>query len=254
MAIPFPSFSRNSLENLVKTNQDDWNLQWATPPNTCFLGRGLGQIQRFSLCCLKAKAEGDKTGGSTVPVGSFRRTSGKRRGCPGKTFYLEGCAVGFEALGRYLSFNPCGACRPNLRTSPGPGPTAPRRTGPPPSRSSCPGSRAWQRPHRRQQQIFEVPQDVRANGTVFVARQRELLRLSLAFENIEVVKPEIGEHFFQLPVGVDHLAVKFGLAQVLENYLPPNSGGPHAIAASPGNPPERPVKSKSHLFALPRIE
>ena len=60
-----------------------------------------------------------------------------------------------------------------------------------------------------QQQILEFAQHVRPDGIAFIARQHGAYAV-LALEDIEVVKPEIAQNLFQLPVGIER-AVDFGL-------------------------------------------
>ena len=72
-------------------------------------------------------------------------------------------------------------------------------------------------PRRGQQQVLELTQHVGANGVALVTGQQRTILL-LAFVHIEVVEPEIREHFFQLPVGIDR-ADHLGLPQVAQDDL-----------------------------------
>jgi hypothetical protein len=66
------------------------------------------------------------------------------------------------------------------------------------------------------QQILELAEDVRANGVAFIGRDQ--ITVGAFFqEDVEVVIPEIHEHFFQLAVAVDG-AKEFGPHEVLRHH------------------------------------
>ena len=75
-----------------------------------------------------------------------------------------------------------------------------------------------------QQHILEVAKNVGADGIALVAPDQhmdQVIRLGdvLIQVHIEVVEPEIHQHFFQLPVGIQR-AKNFGLFQILAHDLP----------------------------------
>src|ERR1039457_3202257 len=63
------------------------------------------------------------------------------------------------------------------------------------------------------QQVFELAEDMRANGIALVGSDQIVIR-ALVDENVEVVVPEVGEDLFQLPFAVDRTE-ELGFEQIL---------------------------------------
>ena len=55
---------------------------------------------------------------------------------------------------------------------------------------------------RRQQQIFEAPQHERPDRVALVAREEHPFR-TFAVKYVEVVQPEVDQHFFELTIRVN---------------------------------------------------
>ncbi len=76
-------------------------------------------------------------------------------------------------------------------------------------------------PRRRQQQILEMTEHVRPDGVALIASDQHMLQILnlrkvkvLTLIHIEVVEPEIDQHFFQLPVGIQR-AKNLGFLEIL---------------------------------------
>ena len=67
----------------------------------------------------------------------------------------------------------------------------------------------------RQEQIFEMAEDVRTDGFAFEAGEEHPI-LSLAVEHVEVVHPEVDQHLVQLPLAVGG-AQELGRLQLLHH-------------------------------------
>ena len=69
----------------------------------------------------------------------------------------------------------------------------------------------------RHQQVFELPQHMRADRVALVAGHQVTVG-SLVDEHVEVVEPEVRHHFVELPFAIDR-AQQLGLHQLIDHHL-----------------------------------